>query len=526
MRLGARCCVRQLSGPKSRGLAVIMCTLVACGADPNGVPDVTSQTDAEDVDGAGDLADVSLDAATASDGTPNEVIGNDVADGGGGVQYPTCAQVIDCVEAKCTASPTPDCQSSCLSGGDAGAATKAQALLTCAQSKCALGQCKGRVTAECMKECTSGACLPEVLTCVDGPTTGNQPCGSLKACFDKCTGPGGFVCEAGCMAAITTEAKKQAFDFATCLAGPAAQGNLLGGCLPQITACFDNEKKGQKACFEALDSLGGCGDGSDGFQCIVDLLKTLTPAAQTALGDLLPCLGQDITPTAACTDKTMACIAPTGADSCDKSLLCAMGCAKKSGGADPGPGCVYACLHTGTIAGGKTLLSFLGCDPAKDPACADGLLQCVAPSGSDTCAGVLACASACPKVGSEPDTACTIGCVQAGSLAGAKTALTAISCSGKTDGACKDIQQTCYAPSGTKNCLQLGACIQTCGASPTPGKCQAACYADASVAAFQDFSAWTQCYSTCAKSCGADDACKKTCLPATCPQAYAACTST
>ncbi len=510
---------------KTWHVAIWLC--LVSGAAACGTSATTPSSDDAVVSDATD--DAIADAVGDGDVLANDTLAGDAPVGDTvSAKYPTCAAIVDCARAACTASNTATCTAPCLADGAASAVPAATALLACVQTRCIAGQCQGSTDANCLTDCTSLRCMPQIFTCVDDGTSGAKGCADIKPCFDTCNQQkaGNFACLQACYESISADAKAKAKPFADCVANAPGTGDPTAGCLKETVGCFLDGKTGQKGCADSMSCLSACSTAADGFACGLDCIGSMTLAAQNAYIDVAPCLGKDITATAGCEDKLIVCLAPTGTQTCAESLGCVMGCTSNG---QNDPTCTFGCLHSGSAATDKLLLSKLGCQPTSDPTCTDSIVQCLAPSGSAGCPAIVNCAMGCSTgQGQPPDAKCLMACVQTGTQATATTAYQIFGCLGSpTAPGCLDTFVSCYKPSGTHNCTQTIGCTQTCyQAGGDVNSCENTCYTQASVQGFKDMETWSACQQGCNTSCKGDATCLSTCTGQQCPAAKTACQPT
>ncbi len=495
---------------------------IACGTSATTTP---TEDAAVGSDAVADGADG--DTTPGSDAVTTDVATADTADTVS-YAYPTCAAVVDCTQAACANSTSSSCAASCISGGAPTAVGNATILLNCVQTKCTDGQCKGSTDPNCMSNCSSMRCMPAILSCVDTGTTGSGACADVKPCFETCQqGKTNITtCISGCYNKLSATAKTEAQAFATCVANAPGTGDPTASCIQQTIACFLNGQTGQKGCYDSIGCLSACQTASDGFACALTCFGDMSAAGQSAYAEVSPCLGQDITATAGCEDKVVVCLAPTGTQTCAEALGCVMGCTS-GGGNDPT--CTFTCLHNTTSDADKLLLSKLGCQPATDPTCTTGIVDCLAPTGSAKCPAILNCAMGCSAgQGQPPDMKCLMACIQTGSTATASAAYSAIGCLGNPGTAgCPDAMVACYNPIGTGTCAQTQGCVQTCYlAGGDVNACANTCYAQASVQGFKDMETWSACQQGCNATCKGDATCLSTCTTQQCHAAKKACQPT
>ena len=518
--------------------------LAACGSTAAGnasdpaAPDSGVPADAAENDAAaggegvadGLTTDTVAADGVAADGSDGALTDGTGADASG--KLTSCAAIVDCAAAACAGSTAPTCASACLASGATDVLPAATGLLTCVQKKCMEGECKGKTDPKCMTDCSSLRCMPQVFACIEDGKTGSGTCADVKPCFDTCNAAksGTFACLEGCYGKVSADGKAKAKPFAECTAKAPPGGDPASGCMPEIFGCFLDGKSGDKGCYDSFACLGACEKlPGDPFDCALGCLGKMSKPAQAAYLDVAPCLGKDVTMTAACEDKLVVCLAPTGTQTCDEALGCVFGCSNGGGGGGGGgdnndPSCIFSCLHNTTAAADKLLMSKLGCQP-KDPGCAEGLVSCIAPTGGANCGSVISCAMACGGGKDQPpDLKCTFACIKTGTQQSATMAFNVMNCMGKKDPACTDQMVACYNPTGSDDCIKVGACAQACAfAGKNVGTCQQACYEKASVKGFKDFQDWMVCNDVCSKNCVGDQTCKNKCLSAQCPATLAVC---
>lgn len=385
-----------------------------CGSDATGGSAADAATaDAQPADTLADAvadtvadtagADAS-DAGTDGGGLP-DVPGGDVV----APLYTTCVAVSDCVAEACKIY-SKDCEKPCLAAASAAAVSKAALLLGCIQSQCSLGLCKDATDTSCTDDCLGQKCGLPLTACVDDGKAGATQCGDALSCFDTCKIASGkpISCIATCYNALDAGGKKALGGLLTCFQD---KGNPEA-CSGDLVQCLVSGKTGDKGCYTFFDCQQSCGNPDD-FQCIASCAGQMTAAAQKSLIDAIPCFGQEQTPV--CQGKVLACIAPTGVDSCVQTFDCVGKCPQGAPGQDPGPGCAFECLHGGKVETVGLFTELTPCgDPASDKAkCADGFLKCANPAGTKTCGQITACAQACGGGGA----GCLLKCLAEGSTA-------------------------------------------------------------------------------------------------------------
>lgn len=420
--------------------------------------DSTGSTDAWDaVQGA---KDVTVADQAAAD--PDAEIGDQAAADTPPPGLQTCASVGDCVAAACTL-PTPGCEQNCYAKALPAALTLAKPLVTCVQDKCQNGKCKGSTASQCATDCAGAVCGPELLACANSATTGAATCTDAMTCLGACGAqPAGYYsCVAGCIAALSPAAK----DGLTAVVSCQAQAQQAGAdpaqkCSAQSDACLSDGNAGAKSCYEFFVCVSACAD-PESPDCGQKCMAELSPAAQHAFSVAQPCLGgQGMTSDPACVANLLACVNPSGKNTCAQTMACQSACATAS--ASNSGACAMACLHDASPTTAADYLGVSMCGAAQtaaqQTACADAFVSCAAPSGTSTCADILACMGKCgPTAGAD----CMLACVGKGSAQGAASFAKWFACQNTCQSTCKtSTDPTCPQTCATVNCA---AAVAECG---------------------------------------------------------------
>jgi hypothetical protein len=394
--------------------ASLLVLATACGTETKDIPvaDAGNTSDAQLGDTTADT--VSDTVAADTGGTPDTTAtdASDVLDAGGDVVaplYTNCVALSDCVAEACKTN-AKDCEKPCLAAASADALAKAVPLLGCIQGQCTQGMCKDATDTTCMDDCLGQKCGLPLTACVDDGKAGAAQCGEAMGCFDTCKIASGtpISCIAKCYNALAAGGKQALGKLLTCFQAKGGQE----ACAGEMIQCLVGGKTGDKGCYTFFGCQQTCGEGED-LQCIGNCAGQMTAAGQNALIDALPCFGAESTPV--CQAKMLACIAPTGADSCVQTFDCIGKCPSGGPGQDPGPACIFECFHGGAA---DTIGLFTELTPCGDPGsdkskCADGFLKCAKPAGTKTCGQVTSCSQACSNQGP----GCLLKCLADGSAA-------------------------------------------------------------------------------------------------------------
>lgn len=451
--------------------------LAACSSTPSSTGGPAATPDAADTQGAdgSGLSDSLLsDTTPGPDAAVPDTAGADAngldsagIDGAAGdvasAKYPTCVAVTDCVIDACTPTPTADCQSGCLGGGSQDALEKALPLLTCIQGKCQDVQCKNSTDPKCVSNCIGATCTPELIGCVDNGQSGTDACGDALGCFDACgQGSNYFSCMGTCYAKLSSTGKT-ALSLMTACMGKAAQAGKdpNQACIGEMMGCLTGGKSGTKECFEVFSCQDKC-PGGDNTPCIAACLSEVSAAGQKAFIDVLPCVGDSAKMAEPdCVKKLTACINPSGQKTCAQTLSCETACQAEAGGKDA-TACNFACAHDATPAAAEALNKVAVCGiadktPAQAQACADAMIGCANPSGTDACPAIMTCAQAC---GANSSQDCVFGCLAKGSVAGATAFGKLMSCKDGCDAQCTNStdNQCSGKCMGTTCAATLAAC--------------------------------------------------------------------
>ncbi len=440
--------------------ASLLVVATACGGaakdTPAGVDASTADsklgdTTADTLADAGSGTDASaVPDTTGADANLSDLPGGDVV----APLYPTCIAVSDCVAEACKTN-AKDCEKPCLAAASGDALGKALPLLGCVQSECTLGLCKDATNTDCLDDCLGQKCGLPLAACVDDGKAGAGQCGDAFGCFDTCKFAKGkaFSCIGSCYNALDAAGKKALNGMLTCI---QTKGKA-DACASEMLQCLIGGKTGDKGCYTLFGCQQECGPGDD-MQCIAKCAGQMTAAGQKALIEALPCFGQPETP--ACQAKMLACIAPTGVETCVQTFDCAAKCPQGKPGEDLGPGCIFECFHGGKVETVALFTELTGCgDPGSDKAkCADGFLKCAPPTGTQTCGQVTQCAQACSSQGP----GCLLKCLAAGSVAGAADWKAAYVCTQACGKQCQgtDNQKVCEDTCLANTCkVEIAKCM-------------------------------------------------------------------
>ncbi len=293
----------------------------------------------------------------------------------------------------------------------------------------------------------------------------------------------------------------------------------------------DTGEDEDESCLAAVICLTAC---DDDLACETACMAKADDHALARLQAAAPCFGGDDggPPDAACLEKIMACIDPSGADACGDVLECVMGCDN-----DQGSMCMFGCLHDGTPAAAAEALDVVSCMNAADDgsmACLPDTLACINPSGALTCIELNSCMQQCggDEDGEGQGPGCMIDCLEQGTPESAEQVMAASPCWGGNDDLpaeqCIEALVACFAPSGDGDCMAVSKCLQACvpaGGGGPEMECATACMTTSSKQGLWDFLTMSTCKDDCEKECGDTPDCAGPCAESKCPDAVAACSA-
>jgi len=520
--------------------AICTASLLAfgCGADEGDTKKDDKTTDAGSSSGAdGASSSSGADGASSSsgaDGASSSSGADGASSSSGGdagassssggdakteAKHKTCSALGDCVLKDCGAKAfAADCEKQCLEDSSDAAIGAGAPLLTCVKEQCINKKCKDvtdpQKKGECVMECMPAACGQHLFGCLESGKDGDKICGSAFECFDKCDeakGPA-FGCWAGCYNGLNADGKKGFKSIMDCAIknGGFESKDTEKKCAKEFISCQLGGKWGTGTCGDTLQCMMMC-DGGD---------KT-----EPGKGGKQP-----------------------GGDN--------------HGDKKDDDECTGKCFAKGSETAFDGIMSLgasdcLGEGMGNNPACADKLVTCLDPQGSNNCTKTLACTKECiiaaMKAGAKDDEAgakCSFECIAKADPKGAKSYwAVAATCLGDDDapdmpgGAtpvdlgptpmCVESAAKCVgAGGGGESCGKIMACASKCGDGKDQFsglECGLGCAAKASKDGIEDFKKHAECAHTCAKSCAKDKdskACATTCWTNTkgCPEAKKACT--
>ena len=449
------------------------CQLGACSSKANTAATPVVEDDIVDddavigEDAAGDTATLT-DAKPAGDTKPgtDAAAGTDIKT----AELPppdlkTCAGLSDCVAAACASGAT-GCEKACFAKASAAELQLAQPLFTCVHDKCMVGTCKDSFDPSCVPTCVGGHCRAELAACVDSGATGTGSCADGATCFGNCEAAvdGYYSCTKGCFGSVSADGMVALDAVATCRE-QATQAGLDPevACKAEMLTCLTAGAAGSKACFEVFTCQGTCTEANMG-SCMQGCVSELSPAAQKTFAELQPCLGaSDMFTNPTCVKSFLACISPSGKNTCSQTMTCQSACQAASGGGDSGT-CVFNCLHKATPAAAAAFLKIAPCGgngsppaPAQAEACNEAMVACAGPKGSGTCAQIMTCMGGCGEGGSMD---CMFGCISSGSLSSGASFAKFLTCKSTCESQCTaSTDQQCYEKCLTSSCpTESAAC--------------------------------------------------------------------
>ena len=396
-------------------------------------------------DGAGDdtaTSDTGSSDAANSDTATSDTGGGDAATSDvAPIGAIGCAAAADCIDTCSSGGGGGDCLGTCLAKAQGQAKSELLYLLTCVDNECTQGECKGK-PAGCVDSCIGKRCLSPLLGCLDDGSVGTSDCAKGSQCVEICKSLSSpWSCFAGCYNGMS-EAGQAGFDaVAACYAQAQQAGSKPeDACFVQIATCYAGDKAGTAQCWDIFGCIDACKTGGgNADQCGLSCVGALTKESQAQFAKLGPCWEGGLPPS--CKDDYLACVQPQGSKDCAAVLACQGAC--QGSDQDKAPGCIFSCMHQGSVAGAKAYLDLLGCEKAGT--CAQALTSCATPAGKATCLQTFQCVQGCISKGGSDATSCVVGCMQSASPTSGKAFADLMICDGDCkkgcggqDGACKD----------------------------------------------------------------------------------------
>ncbi|MCB9739793.1 MAG: hypothetical protein H6747_11035 [Deltaproteobacteria bacterium] len=462
-------------------------TDTAGGSDTTGGSDSTGGSDGTGGDTTG-VDSVGGDT-TGGDTTGGDTTGGDttVEDTGPAKKYNSCPELGDCVLAACAPKGFADgCSTQCIEDSAQPAINKGLPLLSCVQKTC-LPKCKDSTDPGCLNSCMSEECVADLVPCItDIPEPkGDKTCMEAGSCFDSCEGkPNTFACLSGCVATTDKAGVEALSAMAKCMATAIKDGkDPEEACAQEFIGCVVSGKSGDAKCIDFFSCHSECAAKSEGSDdaCFAECLPKLTKEAQGQLIAAAPCFeggGDD----PKCGEKMLACIDPSGTETCLSTFGCVEACNAKAGeNGDPGA-CIFGCIGKTSKEEAPLVLGVMkACDDGDEAAPAPG--------------------EATPTGDKGPTKACV------------------------------DSIFACAKPAETgENCAQVGACMAKCDSDNGEGGdggfgCPAQCAAKGAKAEVEKFVTVMFCDQGCAKQCesSSEEGCKDKCIASTCGAEAAAC---
>ncbi len=287
----------------------------------------------------------------------------------------TCTEVGQCVEDACSTGAQP-CGLTCSAGASADVLTKINDIATCVGQKCTNGLCKGKVTTQCMNDCTGTQCGTPLLNCFEDNTPGGNGCNSALTCLsncDKTATTGHFTCMSKCYTGLSTLAKTQLKAFTDCLATGPGGAASLAMCQSAYTTCASGGTTGNGGCWDISKCVANCPASS--ATCAGDCLALGSAQAQTQTNDLNTCFAT-ATDQSTCLGKLETCASPAGTGKCLGVQACTDACKKTFVNGDDKGSCTIGCLHAATKTSADAFIAFFACVIPNCPGCTKGDATC------------------------------------------------------------------------------------------------------------------------------------------------------
>ncbi len=325
-----------------------------------------------------DASGDALSSDTSDDATTNDTstdVAPDVATTDLSTTGLTCTQVGACVEEACIASPSP-CGLTCASGASADTLAKIDALSQCVANKCQNGLCKGKITTQCMNECTGSQCGTLLMNCFEDNLPGGNTCNSALTCFEACdkAGPKGhFTCMSKCYTGLSAIAKSQLKGYTDCAAKTAGGIDAFTQCQKEYSVCATGGATGTGSCAAIDKCIANC--PASGTTCTGDCIALGSVQAQGQLSDMNACFA-GTTDQSKCLGKLEICATPSGTGKCMGVQTCTDACKKTFASGDDKGSCTITCLHDASKTSADAFIAFFGCVIPNCPACMQGDAAC------------------------------------------------------------------------------------------------------------------------------------------------------
>ena len=467
-------------------------------------------------------SDAALDDSTAADGVSTDSVAQGDADPSDATDQPdqiedtvappaTCAAIADCARNACDKDPSADCAKACLEASDADLAAKAEALASCAQTKCVEGACKGAADpVECLDDCVGPLCTDELAACLD-EDDGDGTCIASLGCFDVCSfddvvdNP--WQCLAGCFNKADSASKKLLVGVGKCIGSHFGEdGDPQDKCAVEMTACLISGKTGDQGCDAGFACTDKCDQGDAGMDqvCLAACMQSLTAAAQDQFSAAIACTQEKGNEDPACVDAMLTCLVAgkTGDQGCSSAMNCVGACDDAGGGDGSNMACMSKCLQALTAEAQAQFGELVPCfDSNDDPVCDKKMLLCMSDgkTGVKSCAEGFNCLSECNSGQGEPSPNC-MGICYGSMTADAQTQYEAAApCFGSEEmgSVCLDAMITCSTggKTGDKACYEAFACAEKCmpGEGDPDLVCLGGCAAELTADSQKQFTAAMMC---------------------------------
>ncbi len=374
-----------------------------------------------------------------------------------------CPSIAPCMDACGLDKPNPfTCMNACVNSLDKKAKEQVNALAKCATDK-------GDVE----------MCFMETVACFTGGKTGDKPCGHMVKCMEECEKAagkdGGETCAFKCLAEVDAEAQKLFGDIVA-KGCPDKEDDPV--CQGLELQCGLHKVEGDQKCYQINGCIGECvvaavkaAGGKLGEKemaeaqkgCFVQCLAKSTKKDQGLFLTLKGCMdAEDDKP---CDKEGIACIDPSGSNSCSQTATC-LGACEELGEDAPTP-CAAKCLHEAkdVATAGAMNAAIESCEDGPDAKCVAAAKTCGAPAGKGNCTGIMGCFNTCLSAKKDANgLLCAIGCLTPAAPAEADKFADLMICSNDCDTECdgKKDEDAC-----TKTCNE-SKCKKFSDACPAP----------------------------------------------------------
>jgi len=355
-------------------------------------------------------------------------------------------------------------------------------------------------------------------------------------------------CQASCMAGASEAARPLGEALWACWKGKCHEQTcknvgdasciptcLLERCGDRVMDIIKSEEHGEDGCDATMACVRNRDPTKPGlFTRFGECEKRATADGKAALTTFAKCASAtDGNIGKACHAELVACHSDTRSD--DGQCYTFAGCydaCKLNGG---GTACHDKCRLRLDASGRGLYYKLEACfSSGRSKMCREEVLNCIEPSGTQTCLDTYDCASWCSvAVGQADEIGCLYSCMHRTTPAAAAALMDLQACgAGGTEQTCAEAVKVCADPSGDKTCAYIQPCATTCIAGLAPSMkgnksmefhCVLSCLNLASEAAAAAFWEMLGCLQPCTNACAGDSDCEQQCHINTCKSQVQAC---